>query len=104
MAKLGSNRPERSPQHFGERGGVRERGLLQGSRADRAVQVFLVECRPILSSTERVPSSCGGSVIQWEEALDAQFLKREVLWCDEHRDRREPCENAGSASGVYSSQ
>ena len=34
-------------------------------------------------------SSRGGSVIQWEEALDAQLLKRNVLWCAEHRDGRE---------------
>ena len=72
------------------------------SRPDRSL--FLVECRPILSCTEHVPGSCGGRVIQREEALDAQFLKRDVLWCAEHRDRREPCENAGSAGGVYSSQ
>jgi hypothetical protein len=35
----------------------------------------------ILSSTEHLPGSCGSRVIEWEEALDAQFLKRDVLWC-----------------------
>jgi hypothetical protein len=39
-----------------------------------------------------VASRCGGGVIEWEEALDAQFLERDVLWCAEHRDRREEVE------------
>lgn len=37
------------------------------SRPDRPL--FLVECRPIVSCTEHVPSSCGGRVIKGEEAL-----------------------------------
>ena len=44
---------------------------------------------PLLSCTEYVASGRGGSVIQWEEALDAQLLKRNVLRCAEHRDGRE---------------
>lgn len=38
-------------------------------------------------SSEKIPSG-GGRIIQWEETLDAQFLKRDVLWSAEYRDRR----------------
>ena len=45
------------------------------------------------------PACCGGSrFVQREEALDAEFLERDVLWRAQHRDCREEVKNPSTVS------